>query len=147
MLKNQVIQAFQIYIHPNATMGGGIMLDHGTGIAIGETAVVGHDCSILHHVTLGGSGKKGVDRHPKIGNGVLLGARATVLGNVKIGDGVKIGAGTLFIGNLPDHSIAVGVPAKVIELLKKADAQPSIGMNQVGSKECDEDMVFFAEGV
>mmetsp|Transcript_30739 Transcript_30739/g.46521 ORF Transcript_30739/g.46521 Transcript_30739/m.46521 type:complete len:495 (+) Transcript_30739:438-1922(+) len=70
-LQSQVSQHFQIDIHPNATMGSGIMLDHGTGIVIGETAVVGHNCSILHHVTLGGSGKKGVDLHPKVGNGVV----------------------------------------------------------------------------
>ena len=94
-LQSQVSQHFQIDIHPNATLGSGIMLDHGTGIVIGETAHLGHNCSVLHHVTLGGSGKKGVDRHPKVGNGVLLGAGASVLGNVRIGDGCQVGAGTL----------------------------------------------------
>jgi serine O-acetyltransferase len=84
-LQSQVSQMFQIDIHPNAGLGSGIMLDHGTGIVIGETATIGHNCSILHHVTLGGSGKKGVKRHPTVGDGVLLGAGATVLGPVTIG--------------------------------------------------------------
>ena len=84
------------------------MLDHGTGIVIGETASVGHNCSILHHVTLGGSGKKGVVRHPQVGNGCLIGAGATVLGPVKVGDGTQVGAGTLVISDLPAHCVAVG---------------------------------------
>lgn len=88
-LQSQVSQMFQIDVHPNATLGSGIMLDHGTGIVIGETATVGHNCSILHHVTLGGSGKKGVKRHPSVGDGVLLGAGATVLGPVTIGTCVE----------------------------------------------------------
>ena len=107
----------------------------GTGIVIGETAVVGDNCSILHHVTLGGSGKRGVDRHPKVGNGVLLGAGASILGNIKIGDGCQVGAGTLVIGDLPAHSVAVGVPAKVIGKLRDGETQPGRSMNKVGSKE------------
>ena len=99
-LQSQVSQSFQIDIHPNATLGSGIMLDHGTGIVIGETATVGHNCSILHHVTLGGSGRRGNDRHPKIGDGVLLGAGASVLGNVHVGDGCQVGAGTFHCGRL-----------------------------------------------
>jgi len=134
-LQSQVSQNFQIDIHPNATLRSGIMLDHGTGIVIGETAVVGDNCSILHHVTLGGSGKRGVDRHPKVGNGVLLGAGASILGNIKIGDGCQVGAGTLVIGDLPAHSVAVGVPAKVIGKLRDGETQPGRSMNQVGSKE------------
>eukprot|EP00980_Cylindrotheca_fusiformis_P025799 scaffold14624_cov100-Cylindrotheca_fusiformis.AAC.7 len=130
-LQSQMSQSFQIDIHPNATLGSGIMLDHGTGIVIGETAHVGHNCSILHHVTLGGSGKKGVDRHPKVGEGVLLGAGASVLGNVKIGDGCQIGAGTLVITDLPAHSVAVGVPAKIIGSFVDVTEQPSKVMNQM----------------
>lgn len=84
------------------------MLDHGTGIVMGETVSLGHNCSILHHVTLGGSGKKGVVRHPQVGNGVLLGAGATLLGPVKIGEGSQVGAGTLVISDLPAHCVAVG---------------------------------------
>jgi serine O-acetyltransferase len=82
-------------------------------------------------VTLGGSGKKGVDRHPKIGDGVLLGAGASVLGNVKLGDGCQVGAGTLVITDLPPHSVAVGVPAKIIGSFVDVTEQPSIGMNQM----------------
>mmetsp|Transcript_21865 Transcript_21865/g.32724 ORF Transcript_21865/g.32724 Transcript_21865/m.32724 type:complete len:493 (+) Transcript_21865:138-1616(+) len=140
--QSQMSQHFQIDIHPNATLGSGIMLDHGTGLVIGETASVGHNCSILHHVTLGGSGKRGVDRHPKIGNGVLLGAGASVLGNIKIGDGCQIGAGTLVIGDLPEHSVAVGVPARIIGTYKDND-QPSQSMNQVGSEESDRMISYF----
>ena len=113
------------------TLFSGIMLDHGTGIVIGETARVGSNCSILHHVTLGGSGKKGVDRHPKIGSGVLLGAGATVLGNVQIGEGCQIGAGTLVISDVPSHCVAVGVPAKIIGSFVNVTEQPSIAMNQL----------------
>ena len=146
-LQSQVSQNFQIDIHPNATLGSGIMLDHGTGIVIGETATVGHNCSILHHVTLGGSGKKGVDRHPKVGNGVLLGAGASVLGNVRIGDGCQVGAGTLVISDLPAHSVAVGVPAKIIGSFVDVTEQPSIGMNQMtGTSDFDEHIVTFETG-
>ena len=136
-LQSQVSQNFQIDIHPNATLESGIMLDHGTGIVIGETARVGHNCSILHHVTLGGSGKRGVDRHPKVGNGVLLGAGASILGNVRIGDGVQVGASSLVIEDLPPHSVAVGVPAKIIGTYKEEESQPGRSMNQVGTKESE----------
>ena len=136
-VQSQMSQNFQIDIHPNATIRSGIMLDHGTGIVIGETAHVGYNCSILHHVTLGGSGKRGVDRHPKVGNNVLLGAGATVLGNIEVGDGCQVGAGTLVIESLPQHSVAVGVPGRVIGQYKETDAQPSRTMNQIGSKESE----------
>lgn len=137
-LQSQVSQNFQIDIHPNATLQSGIMLDHGTGIVIGETASVGHNCSILHHVTLGGSGKRGVDRHPKVGNGVLLGAGASILGNVRVGDGVQVGASSLVIEDIPPHSVAVGVPAKIIGAYKQEESQPGRSMNQVGTKGAEE---------
>ena len=148
-LQSQVSQTFQIDIHPNATILDGVMLDHGTGIVIGETAQVGHNCSILHHVTLGGSGKKGVDRHPKVGNGVLLGAGCSALGNIRIGDGCQVGAGTLVIEDLPDHSVAVGVPARVIGTFVDVATQPARNMNQLGSKESDEmiQLTFESEGI
>jgi len=92
---------------------------------------VGNNCSILHHVTLGGSGKKGVDRHPKVQDGVLLGAGATVLGNVVIGTGCQVGAGTLVISDLPPHSVAVGVPANIIGSFIDVTEQPSNEMNQM----------------
>jgi serine O-acetyltransferase len=92
---------------------------------------VGHSCSILHHVTLGGSGTKGVVRHPAVGNGILLGAGATVLGPINIGDGSQVGAGTLVISDIPAHSVAVGVPARIIGSFVDVTEQPSIGMNQI----------------
>lgn len=148
-LQSQVSQNFQIDIHPNATIGAGVMMDHGTGIVVGETARIGHNCSILHHVTLGGSGKRGVDRHPKIGDGVLLGAGATVLGNVNIGEGCQIGAGTLVISDLPPHSVAVGVPAKIIGSFVDVTEQPGIRMNQMtGTSDFDLRLVTFeSEGI
>ena len=94
-------------------------------------ATVGHNCSILHHVTLGGSGKKGVVRHPSVGDGVLLGAGATLLGPVKVGEGSQVGAGTLVISDLPPHCVAVGVPARIIGSFIDVTEQPSIGMNQI----------------
>ena len=128
-VQSQMSQNFQIDIHPNATLKSGIMFDHGTGVVIGETAMVGYNCSILHGVTLGGSGLKGVDRHPKIGDGVLLGAGATLLGNIHVGNGVQVGAGTLVIDDLPAHSVAVGVPSKIIGTYKE-EALPSQTMDQ-----------------
>jgi len=98
---------------------------------MGETASIGNNCSILHHVTLGGSGKKGVVRHPQVGNGVLLGAGATLLGPVKVGDGSQVGAGTLVISDLPAHCVAVGVPARIIGNFIDVSEQPSVEMNQV----------------
>ena len=95
-------------------MGANVFIDHGTGIVVGETAVVGDDCSILHQVTLGGSGTENTNRHPKIGNGVLIGAGACLLGNIRVGNSVQIGACSLVLEDLPDGCVAVGVPAKIL---------------------------------
>jgi serine O-acetyltransferase len=113
-LQSRVADVFTVDIHPAAVVGKGILLDHATGVVIGETAVVGDNVSILHHVTLGGTGKAVGDRHPKIGDGVLIGAGATVLGNVKIGAGAKIGAGSVVLLDVPRRSTAVGNPARLI---------------------------------
>ncbi|KAL8217361.1 hypothetical protein R6Q57_020734 [Mikania cordata] len=113
-LHSRVADVFSVDIHPAARVGKGILLDHATGVVIGETAVVGNNVSILHHVTLGGTGKVGGDRHPKIGDGVLIGAGATVLGNVKIGEGAKIGAGSLVMIDVPPWTTAVGNPARLV---------------------------------
>ncbi|KAK7846442.1 serine acetyltransferase 5 [Quercus suber] len=91
-----------------------ILFDHATGVVVGETAVIGNNVSILHHVTLGGTGKVGGDRHPKIGDGVLIGAGATILGNVKIGEGAKIGAGSVVLIDVPPRTTAVGNPARLV---------------------------------
>ncbi len=112
-IQSRVSEVFSVDIHPAAKIGNGILVDHATGLVIGETAVVENNVSILHQVTLGGTGKENGDRHPKIGEGVLISANATILGNVRIGDGAKIGAGSVVLSDIPEHCTAVGVPAKV----------------------------------
>ena len=114
MVQNRVSEVFSADIHPGAKIGSGILFDHATGIVIGETAVIGNNVSILHNVTLGGTGKTCGDRHPKIGDGVLIGAGTCVLGNVKIGDGAKIGAGSVVLKEVPPRTTAVGNPARLI---------------------------------
>jgi serine O-acetyltransferase len=113
-LQSRMSELFQVDIHPAAKIGVGVFLDHGTGIVIGETAVVGDDVSMLHGVTLGGTGAERGDRHPKIGKGVLLGAGAKVLGNIKIGDYAKIASGSVVLKPVPAHCTAAGVPARLV---------------------------------
>ncbi|KAA8523563.1 hypothetical protein F0562_009986 [Nyssa sinensis] len=112
LIQNRVSEVFAVDIHPGAKIGRGILLDHATGVVIGETAVIGDNVSILHNVTLGGTGKASGDRHPKIGDGVLIGAGTCVLGNVRIGDGAKIGAGSVVLKEVPPRTTAVGNPAR-----------------------------------
>ncbi|KAB1199143.1 Serine acetyltransferase 3, mitochondrial [Morella rubra] len=114
LIQNRVSEVFAVDIHPGARIGRGILLDHATGVVIGETAVVGNNVSILHKVTLGGTGKASGDRHPKIGNGVLIGAGTCILGNIRIGDGAKIGAGSVVLKDVPARTTAVGNPARLI---------------------------------
>ncbi|XP_050290594.1 serine acetyltransferase 3, mitochondrial-like [Quercus robur] len=97
LIQNRVSEVFEVDIQPGAKIGRGILFDHATGVVIGETAVIGNDVSILHNVTLGGTGKACGDRHPKIGDGVLIGAGTCILGNIGIGDGAKIGAGSVVL--------------------------------------------------
>lgn len=113
-LQSRMSERFQVDIHPAARIGSGVFADHATGITIGETATVGDDVSMLHSVTLGGTGAQRGDRHPKIGKGVLLGAGAKVLGNIKIGDYAKIASGSVVLKPVPAHCTAAGVPARVI---------------------------------
>ncbi|EIE49157.1 serine acetyltransferase [Salipiger aestuarii] len=107
-------EVFGVDIHPAAKIGCGIMIDHAHSIVIGETAVVGHNVSILHSVTLGGTGKEDEDRHPKIGDGVLIGAGAKVLGNIRIGNGSRIAAGSVVLEDVPPCKTVAGVPAKIV---------------------------------
>ena len=113
-LQSRVSELFQVDIHPAAVIGAGVFLDHGTGIVIGETAVVGDDVSMLHGVTLGGTGAERGDRHPKIGKGVLLGAGAKVLGNIRVGDYAKVASGSVVLKEVPPGCTAAGVPARLV---------------------------------
>lgn len=126
-LQNRASEVFQADIHPSAKIGEGIFIDHATGVVIGETAVVGNDVSMLHGVTLGGSGKEGGDRHPKIGNGVLISVGAKVLGNIRVGDCAKIGGGSVVLTDIPAYTTAVGVPAKIVG--KVSSPEPSRQMD------------------
>lgn len=128
-LQSRSSQVFQTDINPAAKFGRGIFLDHATGLVVGETAVVGDDVSILHGVTLGGTGKELEDRHPKIGNGVLLGAGATVLGNITVGHCSRIAAGSLVIKPVQEKVTVAGIPAKVVGLA--GCSEPSRSMNQI----------------
>ena len=112
--QSRTSELFQLDIHPAARIGRGVFVDHGTGIVIGETAVVGDDVSMLHGVTLGGTGAERGDRHPKIGKGVLLGAGAKVLGNIPIGDYAKIASGSVVLKPVPAGCTAAGVPARLV---------------------------------
>eukprot|EP00180_Rhodochaete_pulchella_P002044 Plantae.Rhodophyta-Rhodochaete_pulchella.ctg3081.p1 GENE.Plantae.Rhodophyta-Rhodochaete_pulchella.ctg3081~~Plantae.Rhodophyta-Rhodochaete_pulchella.ctg3081.p1 ORF type:complete len:353 (-),score=30.05 Plantae.Rhodophyta-Rhodochaete_pulchella.ctg3081:231-1289(-) len=111
-LQSMISNKFSVDIHPGAIMGDGVFLDHATGLVVGETATVGDNCSILQYVTLGGTGKEGGDRHPKIGNGVLIGAGATVLGNIKVGNCAKISPGSVVLKPVEPFTLVSGVPAK-----------------------------------
>ncbi|WP_297110156.1 serine O-acetyltransferase [uncultured Devosia sp.] len=128
-LQSRSSQVFQVDINPAVPMGKGVMLDHGTGLVIGETAVVGDNVSLLQNVTLGGTGKADQDRHPKIGNGVLIGAGAKVLGNIKVGDCSRVGAGSVVLKDVPPRTTVAGVPAKVIG--EAGCAQPALVMDQM----------------
>ncbi|KAI3524703.1 hypothetical protein L1887_03366 [Cichorium endivia] len=128
-LQSRISDVFAVDIHPGAKLGKGILFDHATGVVVGETAVIGDNVSILHHVTLGGTGKAGGDRHPKIGDGVLIGAGATILGNVKIGAGAKIGAGSVVLIEVPPRATAVGNPARVVEGKEAAKLDECPGMS------------------
>ncbi len=127
-LQSRISEVFAVDIHPAARIGKGIMFDHATSVVIGETAVVEDDFSMLHEVTLGGSGKEGGDRHPKIGRGVLIGAGAKVLGNIRVGTGAKIGAGSVVLRDVPDHTTVAGVPAKVVNV--PPSSLPAFDMDQ-----------------
>jgi serine O-acetyltransferase len=113
-LQSRMSELFQVDIHPATRIGRGVFIDHGTGIVIGETAVIGDDVSMLQGVTLGGTGAERGDRHPKIGKGVLLGAGAKVLGNIEIGDYAKIASGSVVLKPVPAGCTAAGVPARLV---------------------------------
>ncbi len=126
-LQNQISQIFGVDIHPGATIGHGIMIDHATGVVVGETAVIGNNVSMLHSVTLGGSGCDGGNRHPKVGDGVLIAAGAKILGNIEVGNGAKVGAGSVVLESVDAHTTVAGVPAKVVG--RPQHRQPALDMD------------------
>ena len=127
-LQSRISEVFAVDIHPGARIGKGILFDHATSVVIGETAVVEDDFSMLHEVTLGGTGKQSGDRHPKIRRGVMIGAGAKVLGNIVIGEGAKIGAGSVVLQDVPAHCTVAGVPARPVG--QPAHALPALEMDQ-----------------
>ncbi|MCZ7675982.1 MAG: serine O-acetyltransferase [Roseovarius sp.] len=122
-------EVFGVDIHPAARIGKGIMIDHAHSIVIGETAVVGDNVSMLHSVTLGGTGKEEEDRHPKIGDGVLIGAGAKVLGNIRVGRCSRIAAGSVVLHEVPPCKTVAGVPARIVG--EAGCDQPSVSMDQL----------------
>lgn len=128
-IQARVSEIFGIDIHPNARIGKGLMIDHAHSIVIGETAVVGDNVSMLHSVTLGGTGKEDDDRHPKISDGVLIGAGAKVLGNIRIGTCSRIAAGSVVLQDVPGCKTVAGVPARVVG--EAGCDQPSLSMDQI----------------
>ncbi len=129
MFQMRISEVFGIDIHPAARIGKGLMIDHAHSIVIGETAVVGDNVSMLHSVTLGGTGKEEEDRHPKIGDGVLIGAGAKVLGNIQVGCCSRIAAGSVVLKDIPPATTVAGVPAKVVG--KAGCDQPALEMDQM----------------
>ncbi len=113
-LQSRSSSVFQCDIHPAARVGRGIFLDHATGLVVGETAVIGDDVSMLHDVTLGGTGKDHGDRHPKIGNGVLIGAGAKIIGNIEVGRCARVAAGSVVLQAVPNNVTVAGIPAKIV---------------------------------
>jgi serine O-acetyltransferase len=125
----RISEVFGVDIHPNARIGKGLMIDHAHSIVIGETATVGDNVSMLHSVTLGGTGKEGHDRHPKVGDGVLIGAGAKVLGNIRIGNCARIAAGSVVLQEVPTCKTVAGVPARIVG--DAGCAQPAISMDHI----------------
>ena len=128
-LQSRSSAVFQCDIHPAAQIGRGIFLDHATGLVVGETAVIEDDVSILHDVTLGGTGKEDGDRHPKIRRGVMIGAGAKILGNIEVGHCARIAAGSVVIKPVPNNVTVAGVPAQVVG--EAGCAEPSRAMDQM----------------
>ncbi|EGV36543.1 serine O-acetyltransferase [Neisseria weaveri] len=136
-LQNRSSEVFGVDIHPAARFGHGLMLDHATGFVAGETAVLGNDISILHGVTLGGSGKESGDRHPKVSDGVMIGANASILGNIRINECAKIGAGSVVVHDVPAFTTVVGVPARMVGSKNKAKPSEEMVQDFVGELEAD----------
>ena len=140
-LQSRSSSNFQTDIHPGARLGSGVFLDHATGLVVGETAVIEDNVSILHAVTLGGTGKSCGDRHPKIRRGVLIGAGAKILGNIEVGHCSKIAAGSVVLKSVPNNVTVAGVPARIVG--ETGCAEPSRAMDQMLS----EHMMTMGDGI
>ncbi len=127
-LQNRISTTFDVDIHPAASLGRGLMVDHATGLVVGETAEVGDNVSMLHSVTLGGCGNAREKRHPTVGNGVLISTGAKLLGNIHVGDGAKIAAGSVVLEDVPAHTTVAGVPSRIVG--RPRDDSPSLNMDQ-----------------
>ncbi len=134
--QSRASELFDVDIHPAARIGRSVMLDHASGITIGETAVVGDGCSLLHGVTLGGTGKEVGDRHPKIGRGVLLSVGAKILGNITVGDEAKVAAGSVVLKDVPARCTVAGVPARIVS--GPTCCQPAQSMDQAIPESAEE---------
>jgi serine O-acetyltransferase len=126
-LQNRISEAFGVDVHPAARIGAGVLIDHGTSVVIGETALVEDNVSILHEVTLGGTGKESGDRHPKVRRGVLIGAGAKILGNIEIGTGAKVAACSVVLRDVPPHTTVAGIPARIVG--RCTVAEPALEMD------------------
>jgi serine O-acetyltransferase len=127
-LQSRVSEVFAVDIHPAVPIGSGVFIDHGTGLVVGETSVIGNDVSILQEVTLGGTGKERGDRHPKVRDGVLLSAGAKILGNIEIGRNAKVGAGSVVLTDVPPCATVAGVPARIVGWCR--ETTPAHAMDQ-----------------
>jgi serine O-acetyltransferase len=127
-LQSRSSEVFAVDIHPAARLGQGILVDHGTALVVGETAVIDDDVSMLQGVTLGGTGKQCGDRHPKIRRGVLIGAGAKILGNITLGEGAKVGAGSIVLEDVPPYTTVVGNPARQVGA--RHSFMPALTMDQ-----------------
>ena len=127
LFQSKISAHLGVDIHPAARLGRGIMFDHATGIVVGETAVIEDDVSVLHSVTLGGTGNETGDRHPKIRRGVLLSAGCKIIGNIEVGEGAKVGAGSVVLADVPPHVTVAGIPARIVGTPR--DKQPALSMD------------------
>ena len=142
LIQSAVSERFQVDINPAVKIGRGFFMDHATGVIVGETAVIGDNVSILQNVTLGGTGKAGGDRHPKIADGVLIGAGANVLGNITIGHCSRVAAGSVVLKDVPPEMTVAGVPAKVVA--QSGCSEPSRSMDQILA---EKDEIYLGENI
>ena len=130
-IQSRVSQVYGVDIHPAAQIGKRVMIDHATGLVVGETAIIEDNVSILHGVTLGGTGKETGKRHPTIRRNSLLGAGSTILGNIEVGEGAIIGAGSVVLRSVPPHTVAAGIPAEEKGAVRFGTPAPSEQMDQI----------------